>query len=415
MAEAPAAGVFRTTLDQLKRLIVAPPPRPPVHGLLLSGGGARAAYQAGVLQYVAEACPGTYFPILTGVSAGSINAAGIATHAGTFGEAVAALAASWRELTVDHVFVAESSFSFFWNILRRGGARSPEEQLHALSTQHGLVDTAPLRQFLRARLNAPDGRLAGVARNLAGGRLRALAVLGTNYMTGQTTVWVEGKNIKAWERPNRVSHQVPLDVEHIMASTSLPGIFPAVHVGNAWYGDGGIRLSAPLSPAIHLGADHLLIISTRYDRSRREADEPNIVGYPPAAQILGILMNAVFLDVLDQDVERLRRLNDLLEELPPRRRQGMKPLRMMLIRPSQDLGRLAGEYDLKLTGVLRLLARGLGSDSTKSPDWLSMLLFDPEYVARLMEIGYEDARRQHDELVAFLADARDPTLAAQAA
>jgi NTE family protein len=222
--------------------------------------------------------------------------------------------------------------------------------------------------------------------------------------TGQTVTWVQGRDIQEWERPNRIGVNTTITVDHIMASMALPFLFPAVRIGDAWYGDGGVRLSHPLSPAIYLGADRILAITTRYDRSRSEADVPSVYGYPPAAQIFSLLMNAVFLDTLDQDILTLERINRLVVQLPKRHHMGLRPIRLLVIRPSVDLGKLAGEYEADLTGVIRLLARGLGSADTKSPDWLSMLLLVPEYTRRLIETGHRDAAQQHDQSARFLAE-----------
>jgi NTE family protein len=189
-----------------------------------------------------------------------------------------------------------------------------------------------------------------------------------------------------------------------MASTALPLLFPAVRVNGSWYGDGGIRLTSPLSPAVHLGATSIFVVSTRYPRSRREADMPAVVGYPPAAQVMGLLMNAIFLDVLDQDAFNMQRINELVRHLPPRKRNGLRPIKLLMLRPSIDLGRLAGEYELEVKGALQLLTRGLGTGETKSPDWLSMLLFENDYIDRILNIGWEDARKQHDEIARFLDD-----------
>ncbi len=173
-----------------------------------------------------------------------------------------------------------------------------------------------------------------------------------------------------------------------------------------WYGDGGIRLAEPLSPAIHLGADRILAISTRYGRSRVEADDPVVIGYPPSAQIFGVLLNAVFLDRLDQDALSVARINSLLKGLPRWRRKDMRIIDLLVVRPSIDLGRLSGEFQSDLGGALNLLAKGLGSKGTKSPDWLSMLLFEPDYSMRLMEIGYGDARNQREKLDRFFDPAK---------
>jgi NTE family protein len=219
---------------------------------------------------------------------------------------------------------------------------------------------------------------------------------------------VQGDNFKAWERPHRVGINTRLTVDHIMASTSLPFLFPAVNIGDAWYGDGGIRLSAPLGPAIHLGADRVLAISTRYSRTRAEADQPLVVGYPPASQLFGMLTNAVFLDALDDDAHMMKRINRLLEDLEPEERGRLRPVKLLLLRPSVDLGRLARNYEATLPTTLEIFSRMLGTEETQSPDWLSMLLFERDYIFRLIDIGYEDARRQHGEIEAFFEpSARD--------
>lgn len=371
------------------------------HGLLLSGGGARAAYQAGVLQYIAEAFPEACFPILCGVSAGAINAAHLANEGETFAASAAQLAELWRTLRPEQVYLTDSRFKLVRSMLGFGpGANGG-------APRRGLIDCSPLHAFLGEHLRHDEGRLTGVAGNLSSGRLRAVAIVTTNYQTGQTVTWVQGEAIRGWERPNRVGIQTQLTLDHIMASTALPLLFPAVEIGGAWYGDGGIRLTAPLSPTIHMGADRILVISTRYARSRPEADEPAVVGYPPAAQIIGVLMNAIFLDMLDQDARMMHRLNELLRHMPARKRRGLRPIRLLVLRPSVDLAKLASGYDTHLEGALGLLTVGLGSRESRSPDWLSMLLFEPEYVARLIEIGYDDARRQRDEIEAFLDPSAD--------
>jgi NTE family protein len=351
-----------------------------------------------VLQYIAEAFPTTSFPILTGVSAGAINAAHLANHRGTFAESVANLVNWWGQLRTEHVLAPSSSVGFLLKLLRRGG----REEIGEAFPRHGMVDTAPLRAYLLEKLQADNGSLAGITYNLKTGRLRAIAVVTINYATGQTVVWGQGHTLDTLNRPNRIGMPATLSVDHIMASTALPFLFPAVRIGNAWYGDGGVRLSNPLAPAIYMGAHRILAIATRYARSRSEADTPNIIGYPPAAQIFSLLMDAVFLDTLDQDGATLERVNQLVAQLPPHRRMGLRAIKFLMMRPSVDLGKLAGEYEPDLTGVLRLLARGLGSSDTKSPDWLSMLLFIPEYTRNLIDIGYRDAARQHDRLAEFL-------------
>lgn len=391
--------VIKGSRDAFRRLF-KPTARPVENALVLTGGGTRASYQAGVLQYVAEAFPEARFPILVGVSAGAINAAHLANHIGTFPECVGNLVAWWGQLQIEHVLKPSTSVGFLLKIIRRSG----REDLGEALPRQGMVDTAPLRDYLQDKLQTTNGQLTGITTNLMSGYLTAFAVVTIDYGTGQTTTWVQGRNISEWERPNRVVVNATVSIDHIMASTALPFLFPAVRIGNSWHGDGGVRLSNPLAPAIYLGAERILAISTRYERSRGEADVPSVYGYPPAAQVFSLLMDAVFLDTLDQDALTLERINHLVKKLPVHQRMGLRPVKLLMMRPSEDLGKLAGEYEPNLTGVLRLLSRGLGSGDTKSPDWLSMLLFLPEYTRRLIEIGHRDAARQHDKLSAFLSD-----------
>ena len=171
-----------------------------------------------------------------------------------------------------------------------------------------------------------------------------------------------------------------LTVDHVMASSSLPIFFPAVRIGPHWYGDGGIRLTAPLSPAIHLGASRILAISTRYARSRAEADASSIDDYPPPAQIVGVLFNAIFLDLFDADALTLTRVNKLIDCMPPEERGPLRPVELLVLRPSRDLGKLANEYEARLPPAFRFLTRGLGTRETRSNDLLSLVMFQPDYL-----------------------------------
>lgn len=370
-------------------------------GLVMSGGGARAAYQVGVLRAVARRCP-TFRPrIITGVSAGAINAASIASFDGDFPHALDNLSELWESLQTEDVLRTDSP-----SVLRIGArwARRLLTSGHAGREAHGLVDTTPLRLLLHHHLDPRGDGIEGIARNLAVGRLDAFGITATNYATGQSVTWVEGEGVDAWSLPKRRSVAEPIRVEHVMASAALPLIFPAVRVGDAWYGDGGIRLTAPLSPALHLGARRILAVTTRYAPTRAEADVPAVSGYPPPVQIVGVLMNAIFLDLLDHDARTLRRITRLVEDLPPEQRDGLQPVESLIIRPSQDLGALASNYEPELPPTFRFLMRGLGTRETKSPDWLSMLLFEQDYVRHLMEIGEGDAEARMDEIEAFVAE-----------
>jgi NTE family protein len=188
-----------------------------------------------------------------------------------------------------------------------------------------------------------------------------------------------------------------------MASTALPIFFPAIEVDEQWYGDGGIRLTAPLSPAVHLGADRILAISTRYNRSRAEADRPSSNGYPQPAQIVGSLFNAVFLDLFDADALTLERVNKAMEILPPALRGDYRMVRLLVLRPSRDLGKLANDYEARLPFAFRFMTRGLGTREMRSNDLLSLMMFQPDYLTRLIELGEADAEARRDDLDAFLA------------
>lgn len=383
------------------------PPERIRYGLLLSGGGARASYQAGVLRYVADAFPEASFPIIAGVSAGAINAAHVATHPGDFGASTQRLVNNWNDIRPEHVYSATSNVSFLRHFFFGRG----DEQGHGI--HKALLDTQPLREYLTEKVGDEEGHLAGIQERLADGSLDALAVLTTNYGTGQTVTWVQGSDMRDWERPTRVGISARLHVEHIMASTALPVIFPAIRIGDAYFGDGGIRLAAPLAPVVHLGANRILAISTRYDRSRAEADEPTVQGYPPLGQIASLLMNSVFLDSLDQDAHTMDRINALLEQLPLRKRLSLRPIKLLVLRPSRDLGKLAGEFEPTITGPIKLISRLLGTKSN-SPDWLSMLLFEEGYVRNLIETGYNDGHRHRERIADFFDESEEILSTAEA-
>ena len=366
--------------------------------LVLAGGGARAAYQAGVIHYMRELAPEVSYPIMTGVSAGAINAAYLAGNLSTSG--ASGLVDCWQNIDRQDVFESESNIRMFRRVL--GGIPRPDSIVQVKDGE-ALLNTGPLRDYLAECLPAAaDGSLPQVEESLQAGHLRALCMTTTSFTTGQSVTWVQGRDIEAWQRPNRVAIRASLTLDHVMASAALPLLFPAVKIRDSWYGDGGIRLTAPLSPALHLGATDIIVISTRYDRSQAEASHHAVRSYPPAAQVMGILLNAIFLDVLDQDAQNLQTVNRLVSKLPKSERGGLRPVNCLLLRPSMDIGRLASGYESKTRGVVRLLTRGLGSGLTESPDWLSVLLFDSSYICSVVELGWNDARRQQDRISAFL-------------
>ncbi|MGB3562685.1 MAG: patatin-like phospholipase family protein [Thermoanaerobaculia bacterium] len=366
--------------------------------MTLTGGGARGAYQVGFLRCLARNIPEERldFQLLTGVSAGAINTAYLAARKGSFAAAVEDLVSLWSGLTFDRVFRVDAA-CLARNVLR-WGLRLVSGGAPAAPSVRGLLDTTPLRQLLSETLRPTNGVIEEIDANLSQGRVRAVALTSLNYSTGQTVTWIQGCELDSWERANRRGIKTRITVDHVMASAALPLIFPAVELEGGWYGDGAIRMYTPLAPAIHLGADAILAISTRYPRSRDEASQPVISGYPPPAQVAGVLLNAIFLDAIEQDAYRLERINRLLGLIPSHQSRDLRPVRLLTPRPSRDLGRLAADYESKLPRAFRFLTRGLGTRETSSPDFLSLLMFQPDYLRQLIEIGEADAEDYLDEI-----------------
>jgi NTE family protein len=338
------------------------------------------------------------------VSAGGIIATHLAARPGTLPDAIEALSRVWQGLCIDDVFrVATGNLG---SHVARWGLRLVSGGASTAPRPRSLVDTDPLRSLLTRTLHADaQGVIPGIQRNLDAGALDAIAITASSYTTGQSITWLQGApeiDALSWDEPQRRSHIGALRIDHVMASSALPLFFPAVNVDGAWYGDGGIRLTAPLSPAIHLGARTIVAVSTRYARSRDEASMPAVVGYPPPAQVAGVLMNAIFLDLLDADALRLQQINSLIERVPPEARTNLHRINLLVLRPSRDLGRLANEFEAALPKAFRFLVRGLGSRETRSNDLLSLLMFQSDYVSRLIELGESDARARDADIGSLL-------------
>ena len=368
--------------------------------LVLSGGGARGAYQAGVLRGLARRLPDLRFSIITGVSAGAINATFIAAHPGSLVEAASDLCDLWMGLQVENIFRVDASS--LAREFTQWAARLASGSVADIADVAGLVDTRPLYETIRHASTTVDGEYIGIERNLERGGLKACALTALNYTTGQTVTWIQGHHAPSWHQPRHRSVHARICVDHVMASSSLPLFFPAVRLGDTWYGDGGIRLSTPLVPALRLGADRILAISPHYEPTPAEAERPKSRGYPPPAQILGHLVDAVFLDVLDEDVRRLQSLNSLLAKLPPEERGGLRHVGTRIIRPSQSLGELAAKYEPRLPGGFRHLVRSLGTRETNTSAFLSMVMFQPDYLERLIEIGEADGEARVEEVRTLL-------------
>ena len=269
-----------------------------------------------------------------------------------------------------------------------------------------LVDTEPLRQLLTHTLDAgPGGRLDRITRNLEAGVVRAVALTASSYMTGQSVTWAQSRgrfDALLGDGAQRERIDGSLNVDHVMASGALPFVFPPVAVDDAWYGDGGIRLTAPLSPAIHLGARKIIAVSTRYQPSAYEAPRVSTTGHCRPPQVGGTLLNAIFLDMLDADALRVEQFNSVIDRLPAAARGGLRHVDVLVLRPSQDLGRVANDFEAHLPRGFRFLLRGPGSRDTRSNDTLSLLMFQRDYISRLIDLGEADARMRAPEIAAFL-------------
>lgn len=372
----------------------------PLLAIALGGGGARAAYQVGVLRGIARRFPDLQTPFLTGVSAGAINAAYLANHTGSFQQKCCDLSDFWRSLRFENVFSVEPVKLLSWII--RAGLRLVIRLPLGVPRAHGMVDTSPLKAFLHKALGTDDGVLRGIEMNVSRGKIAAVAITALNYRTGESIAFVEGKKIEDWERPLRKSVHVRLAVKHVMASAALPLLFPAVEIDDAWYGDGGIRQVAPLSPAIHLGADRLLVLSTHYEVPRSGPGLEKSIGPPSPAVVLGAIYNAVFLDQLDQDVLQMERINALIGLTDEKHRLGFREVKSTVIRPQADIGAIADRYEHKMPRTFRYFMRRFGSTETRQQDFISTVMFHPGFLAELLDLGEQDAARYADQVWALL-------------
>jgi NTE family protein len=352
------------------------------------------------LAAIVERVPSLEFPILTGVSAGAINIAYLAAHRGPLAGAVEALRREWGRLTVDRVYRIRPGH------LLQAGLRWLLEmafrQHGGPALVRGLMDMEPLREFLARSLD-----LDGIDANLATGRLRAVALSATPYTSDQTVTFVHGAaDTPTWRRALRYSVKTRLTLDHVMASAAIPILFPAVRVGDQFYGDGSVRQTAPLAPAIHLGANALLVIATHPDPQATPPPLPAPSGareYPSVAQVIGLLLHAVFLDGAVADAERLERINRLLDTCPGGAPDGLRPVRLLLLRPSRDVGALAVAQRARLPRPVNWVVGGMGGHRAAAADFLSYLLFDPAYTTALIELGYADAQRQWPRIERFLS------------
>jgi len=395
----------------------AHPPSPPTTGLLLTGGGARAAYQVGVLEAIADIRAsagqqqgGNPFPVITGTSAGAINAAALACGADDFDSAVRRIAQVWRQMRTQQIYRTDSlamlDAAARWRLVLGFG------QLVAKWLRirpRSLLDNTPLAGLLAEMV--PLGRLPQL---LQGGHLQALAITASSYSSGEHATFFESAvPMEPWVRSQRIAVQDRITHGHLLASSAIPFVFPATGLPmgghTEFFGDGSMRQTAPIAAAIHLGASRILVVGAGRMHEPREAVAPNtLTGYPSFAQIAGHAMSSIFLDALAVDVERLQRINHTLALIPPelRSQSTLRPLELLVISPSERIDAIAQRHVKDLPGPVRRLFGGMaqsegGNAGAKGSALASYLLFESSFTQELMALGRFDTLGQRDAVLRF--------------
>ena len=368
--------------------------------LVLAGGGARAAYQVGVLQAIKEMLPDPSvnpFPIIAGTSAGAVNAGALACRADDFGQAVDNLLDVWRQFEPRHVYRADfagvAANSSRWLFGLFFGAFLRDRRI-------SMLDNRPLAALLARKLEF--GRIAD---NIAKGALDAVAITCSGYTSGQSVSFFEGAPALAgWKRSQRVGVRSKIQVEHLMASAAIPFLFPAYPVNREFFGDGSMRQIAPISPAIHLGAEKILVIGA--GRIAAEHERPRAEVYPSLAQVAGHALSSIFLDSLAVDLERITRVNRTLSLIPESVRTehglGLRPLNVLVISPSQRIDMLAVEHAGALPWAVRGLLGGIGAMNKRGGALTSYLLFEESFTRALIDLGHRDTMERAEEVSEFL-------------
>lgn len=375
------------------------------NALILSGGGARAAYQVGVLQALADIRPDLHnpFPIVCGTSAGAINAVAMAAYPGEFYQSVGTLADTWRQLQIEQVFKTR------WVDLLANLGRVAGSFLHdgiARGKPLALLDNSPLRELLLATIPFDN-----IAKRISAGELRAISITAMGYNSGESVAFFQGAaELRGWRRARRVGTPTQLTVDHLLASSAIPTIFPAVFLSREYFGDGAMRQMAPVSSALHLGADRLFVIGVSSNRNPARWTTPKMPQRraPSVAQIIGQMFNSAFIDALEGDLEHLERVNALLalsnDDLCAKT-DHLREVDTLVISPSKPLDKIAGRHVRDLPTSLRFFLRKTGATARGGGSAVaSYLLFSHGYCNELMELGYQDAMWEKDAIERFFAE-----------
>ncbi len=376
-------------------------PTPPKIGLILTGGGARAAYQVGVLKAIAEFLPrraGNPFQVICGTSAGALNAATLAVNARQFRKGVKYLLGIWVNANVSDIYrsdvlgVARNTWRWIAGLVL---------SLFGINrmTRISLLDNSPLRTFLERALPCEK-----IQENIDTGALHALSITASGYGSGHSVTFYQGApGILPWKRARRLGMETQIGIDHLLASSAIPFLFPAVHIHREYFGDGSVRQIAPISSALHLGADKVMLMGTWH--SDDEAARRNRMdAYPTLAQIAGHALDSIFIDGLEVDLERLQRMNKTVSLIPEELRQAtdMRHIDVLVITPSRPLEHVAERHLERLPWTIRILLRMAGVMRRSGANLVSYLLFDKHYCNALIDLGYQDTLKRREEILQFL-------------